>query len=464
MKKILFINPLLQPGMKRKARPIGLTYIMTAVMNADIDFNFIDMYATDMTMDDLKDQIQGEAYDICALGCVVTGFRQVREIVSVIRDDNPEAMIIAGNTLASSIPELLLRNTEVDIAVIGEGDVTIVQLLRALINNQPFEDIKGIAYLKDNIFHQNQMQDLIIDMDKIIFPEWYFLDNECYNEGYLHVPVSDSGFSRVYPINIARGCPYHCTFCYHVFMGQSYRRCSDDIILNEFMRLYYKYDAMLIIFCDELSFLNIPSLERMLTKIESLPFQIYWSAITRSDLFCKKDIPLIRRMRDAGCINICFSFENASQEILDAMNKKLQIEKAEEHISAIIEGGIKPLSSIVFGYPQETPGSIKETYALCERYNIVPHTGFLQPLPATPIYDWAIQQGYIKDEFEYIMQAGDREVLHVNLTKIPTNEFIDMVVSGITDLAKKLRQEDYCQFLIMLKEYNWLNNFTDSSG
>ena len=160
-----------------------------------------------------------------------------------------------------------------------------------------------------------------------------------------------------------------------------------------------------------------------------------------ADLFRKKDIPLVKRMRNAGCKSIVFSIENASPEILKAMNKKMRIDRVVDHCEALQDGGITPFTSIIFGYPQETPETIKMTLDLCERANIFPSVGFLQPLPSTPIYDWAVRQGFIEDELAYLMQAGDRQDFHINLTKIPTDEFIDTVVSSMEDLAKKMGLE-----------------------
>jgi radical SAM superfamily enzyme YgiQ (UPF0313 family) len=147
MSKILFINPCLRHDAKNKYPPVGLGYILTAVQKAGIDFDLIDMDVQTMSIEDLCERIRREKYDICALGCIVTSLRLVKEIASVIREINPKATIIAGNSVASSIPELLLRNTEVDIAVVGEGDVTIVELLEAIMKDRPLYEVRGIGFL-----------------------------------------------------------------------------------------------------------------------------------------------------------------------------------------------------------------------------------------------------------------------------------------------------------------------------
>lgn len=364
--------------------------------------------------------------------------RLVKEIASVIRDSNPDAVIIAGNSVATSIPELLLRNTEVNIAVMGEGDVTIVELVEALKEKRQLKEIEGIAFLDDDTFIQTPLRNPIPNLDTIGFPNWDIFKLEHYNEGMLKHTVDESEQSIVYPLNAARGCPFNCTFCYHVFKGQGYRKYSENVVMEEFSRLYYKYKTTFIQFWDELTFPNIPSVERMVERLEKLPFRIGWQGITRTDLFEKEDIPLIRRMRNAGCKSIAFSIENASPEILKAMNKKIRLDSVTEHSHALLEGEVTPLTSIIFGYPQETLQTIKMTLVLCEKCNIFPSVGFLQPLPCTPIYEWSVQQGYITDEFEYLMQAGDRQDFHVNLTNMPTDEFVDAVISGMNDLAKKM--------------------------
>jgi anaerobic magnesium-protoporphyrin IX monomethyl ester cyclase len=143
-------------------------------------------------------------------------------------------------------------------------------------------------------------------------------------------------------------------------------------------------------------------------------------------------------MREAGCKSISFSIENASPKILKAMNKKIRLDRVVEHCETLIRGGVTPLTSIIFGYPQETQETIRMTLELCERGNIYPSVGFLQPLPGTPIYEWAVQNGYIKNELGYLLSAGDRQDLHVNLTQMSSEELRDTVINGMQGLADRM--------------------------
>jgi len=98
--KILLINISLRPGAKRLLVPIGLAYVASALERA------------------------GWRFDLMAMGCIVTGYRYVKALAAQAREANPKVTIVVGNTVASSIPEILLTHTEADIAVLGEGDRT----------------------------------------------------------------------------------------------------------------------------------------------------------------------------------------------------------------------------------------------------------------------------------------------------------------------------------------------------
>ncbi len=438
-KKILFINPCLRLNAKRKFPPVGLACILKAVKNAGYEFDLYDMDADNLTVDDLNDFLSGNHYDIFGVGAIVTAFRLIRDIADIIKKHNSDAVVIAGNSVSTSIPEILLKNTKVDIGVMGEGDVTIVELLDSLIkNSMQLSEVDGIVFEENSeIIHTNKRQ-VIQNLDEIGFPDWEIFNIKKYNEGMVRPVLEEAEESVVFPLNSARGCPFNCTFCYHVFKGDRYRRYSEEAIFNEFKRLYYEFHATYIYFWDELSFPNTQTAERLVMKLEELPFRISWAASSRGDLFSKNDVDLIRKMKSVGCKHINFSIENASPEILQAMNKRINLDKIVEHCDALHEGGLTPFTSIIFGYPQETPESIKMTIDMCDRCRIYPSVGFLQPLPGTPMYEYAKENGFITDEVEYLLQAGDRQDFHINMTKIPSDEFYNMVVDGLKELAAKM--------------------------
>ncbi|EKD27646.1 MAG: hypothetical protein ACD_79C00647G0005 [uncultured bacterium] len=436
--KSVFINISLRPDAKRRIVPVGLGYVLTAVKKHNIEFDLIDMDINKLSMKDLEEILNKNQYDIFAFGCIVTGFKWVKELSAIIKKINPDAVIIAGNSVATSIPEILLNNTNVDIAVLGEADITIVELLKSIELKKDISNIDGIAFRHDGKVIYTKKRTVIKNLDDIGFPDWNIFDLDKYR-GYPNINTNSLTTENVnsFPLNSARGCPYKCTFCYHVFRDEKYRKYSKDAIRNEITRLYKDFECGYISFWDELTFPNIKSVEDMRDMLAGLDYKIGWEAVSRGDLFKKKDVGLIKELKSLGADNIAFSLENASEEILKAINKKLSVKGVIENSHALWEGGVSPLSSVIFGYPQETKESIQATIDVCEQSNIYPSVGFLLPLPGTEIYEWARQNGFIKDEVEYLMRIGDRQDFHINLTKMSDDEFKNTVTEKLRILADK---------------------------
>ncbi len=437
--KILFINPSLRPEAKRRQLPVGLAYVLTAAKRAGYDFDLIDMDIDLLTMDELEQILIKKQYDVYAFGCIVTGFKHIKKIIEIVRRINPASLIIAGNSVATSIPEILLTHTPVDIVVLGEGDETIIDLLKIYEEKKDFSRVKGIAFKKDGKIIFTPKRTVIPCLDDVGFPEWTIFDLQKYAQ-YTTINVNTFSFQDAlsFPLNSARGCPFQCTFCYHVFKGEKYRRYSAGAVVEEIKRLHKLYRCNFVSFWDELTFPNIKSVENMVNSFGKIDFQFGWEAPVRGDLFKKTHLSLIRDMKAVGCDSISFSLENADPAILNTMNKKMTVPQFIEQAKVLWDGGVIPLTSVVFGYPQETQETIKHTLEVCRECNIYPSVGFLLPLPGTPIYDWAKIHGYIRDEIEYLSRIDDRQDFHINLTAMSDEEFIDTVRTGLENLAEKL--------------------------
>lgn len=437
--RVVFINPELRPDVKRRMLPVGLGYVLTAVKRAGFDFDLVDMDIEHMSVAELEQRLARNKYDIYAFGCISSGFRYARGIAEAVRRTNPEALIIAGNSVATSMPELLLRRTEADIAVMGEGDITIVDLLTTISKGGDWRGVEGICYLSGDKLVETAKRPIIRDLDEIGFPDWRLLDISKYDQyAYLSNNANSEKPLLTYPLNSARGCPYSCTFCYHVFKGERYRKYSERAVVEEIRRLHHDYGCTCIAFWDELTFHSIKSIEAMIASLKQLDFSIIWQAPIRGDLLKKEHLPLLKELKALGCDNLSYSLENASPEILKAINKKMNVDQFVEQSEVILTSGISPLTSIFFGYPQETPETIQMTLDVCERCNMYPSAGFLLPLPGTPIYEWAKASGHIPDEFEYMMRIGDRQDFHINLTSMSDEEFVSTVEEGLKRLARKL--------------------------
>jgi anaerobic magnesium-protoporphyrin IX monomethyl ester cyclase len=441
---ILVINISLRPYLPIRFFPIGLGYITTAMKNAGYVFDLLDIDAHRYTEVEVEKLIKRKKYDVVCMGCIVTGYKNIKWLASVVRQNHPACKIIVGNSVASSIVDILLNNTEADIAVIGEGDETIIELLQHISEGQPLEEVNGICFIENGRSIRTPDRPLIKDISNIPFIDFEIFDVDLFIE-YSKDGVTDPlpiprQEIRALPVNTARGCIADCTFCYHVFKRKPYRHRSADSIIREIKALIDKYNLNYIQFWDELTFFSKKQTVEFVEAIIDADLHFYWDAQSRANLFNDdEDIEIMKKMKKAGCIGMQYSLESADKGILKAMNKKISVEQFAKQTSLYRKAGIATYTSLVLGFPQETPETIKKTFDCCIENRIYPSVGYLLPQPGSPIYDYAIKEGFIKNEEEFLMNMGDRQDLRINITSMDDRQFENAVLMGVQRCSDELK-------------------------
>ena len=440
--KILLINVCLRDDVDKILFPVGLGYIAGAISRSRHELEIIDMDAHRMSYAQLEDKMRNMDFQVVGVGCIVTGYKIVKTISKIAKQVNPEAFVIAGNSVASSIPEILLKNTDVDIAVIGEGDQTIVELLDFLDQGKDIQDVKGIYYKTQDKINATAGRPIVDNIDDIPLPNWTLFEMERYlakSKEYVSEPYPmPQEQIRAFAVNTARGCAFNCTFCYHVFKEDKYRYRSTESIIGEIRELQERFGVNYINFWDELTFFSKKQTHDLIKGIEKSGLKFFWTASCRGNLFTTKDMDLLKRIKAAGCVGLGYSLESANLDILKKMNKKLDPNDFIKQKKALDEAGIITWTSLVIGYPEETKETINQTFDLCYENDIYPSAGFLLPQPGTPIYQYALTNKLITNEEEYFLDMGDRQDLRINMTQIPQDELEECVNSNLKKIRDKL--------------------------
>jgi anaerobic magnesium-protoporphyrin IX monomethyl ester cyclase len=471
--KVLFINPSLRPTAPHRYLPVGLGYVLTAVKLAGIPFELMDIDAADYSDRYVEDHFATHSYDVVCVGAIVTHYRWIKWLIRTIKQYQPHCKVVVGNSVGSSMPEILFNHAPADIVVLGEADFTTVELLEALRDGRPLgqivEPLKPVAHKNGDklpstyvgtgipgiIFRDDQGR-LVNNgrrtatklIDDLPYPDWDLFDVETYIErGRATAHETVHYYPReeavVFPVNTARGCVFKCSFCHYVFWNDPYRHRSPQSVVGEISQLQQKYGANYIHFWDELSFHKVGPTEKFLDAFIAADLHVHWSAAVRTDLLGRPDVPLeerervARKFEQAGCVVLGYSLESGSDEILEAMNKRVKSEYFGEQVRILRDAGIVSSTSLVFGYPQETKETIAQTMKMCEDLRVYPSAGFLLPFPATGMWAHAMDHGFVGDPDEFLTNMTERQDFFVNLTTMTDEEMKGEVTRGLAHLNEK---------------------------
>jgi radical SAM superfamily enzyme YgiQ (UPF0313 family) len=417
--KILLIHPPYERVPKEI--PLGLAYIASFLQHNGHKVDVLDIDGYGYGKKKVEEIISGSDCDCFGIGGLSSTYRYVKWLASIIKFHHPHKVIIAGNMVATAHPETLLKNSNVDIAVIGEGEVTCKELLDTLGAAGGLDNVKGLAYKKDGKIIFTPPRERIQDLNKLPFPAWENFPVET----YLRNPIYREHGLRSLNISTIRGCPFDCIFCSRVF-GRTVTKRSIDNIISEIRELIKRYRVQYIAIIDDLFISDQKHVYEFCDKLIAENLNIRWGAAGRVNLINE---PLLKKMKAAGCDLLSFGFESGSQKILDIMKKHVRVEQAEKAIKLTRQAGIRVIGSFMLGMIGETRETVEETINFIKRTDL-PNCRFFfaTPYPGTVLYDMANKMGRIKqDEDGFLESLGEMaDTLAVNLTDFSDQELVDI--------------------------------------
>jgi anaerobic magnesium-protoporphyrin IX monomethyl ester cyclase len=416
--KVLLVQPLHSyEGGNRDPTffPLGLGYLAKALMNNGHKVQIMDIWAHQWSQEEVIKQIKKLDQDVVGISAISTQYSYAKWLIEEMKK-RFEGPLIIGNALPTLTPEVVLDYTKADICVIGEGEITLIELLK---NLNSLEKVKGIAYRKDGKIQKTPPQEYIKDLDTIDFPAWDLFPMEIYLK-YCRIPGTDT---RALNIVSGRGCPYHCRFCSKTFT--SVRLRSVDNIIAECKKMLSKFEIDGIFFVDELVVINRKRIMELCDKIE--PLHIKWNCQGRVNTVNRE---ILTRMRDTGCVSIGYGVESGSPKILKNMKKQITPDQSRKAVLDAIDLGLYPFVQMMYGYLGEDKKTLKET---ADFFKAIPFVGVIHlspttPLPGTELWDYALEKGLIKDVDAYLsgISAGyipGAERPFVNLTEFSEADF-----------------------------------------
>ena len=277
--------------------PIGLAYIAAILRDAGHD---VEIYSQDVhryPSEHLTQYLNDGSYDVVGVSFVAGyyPYRKILEISKAVNASHDRPFYILGGHGPSPEPEYFLKKTQADAVVIGEGEVTIIELLDALSGKKQLSEVKGIAYRTDNIVTINERRALIEDIDTIPFPAYDLFPIQYYRL-MRGIPNTESR-DFVMPVLSGRGCPFKCTFCYR--MDEGYRPRSNVSIIDEIKLLKREYNINFITFQDDLLMTSPERMESICDDMLVENVNVKWHCNGRLNYAKPKTLKL---MKKAGCV------------------------------------------------------------------------------------------------------------------------------------------------------------------
>jgi anaerobic magnesium-protoporphyrin IX monomethyl ester cyclase len=328
---------------------------------------------------------------------------QAYRLSEVIKGICPKTKIIFGGAHATALPEDVLTYKHIDFVVIGEGEITSLEILQDV---NP-EYINGLAYSKSDEIIINPPRERIKNVDDLPIA------------AYDLVPIQLSkpliGTYKKLPATImvtARGCPGNCTFCSRV-LGNKLCAMSPERIIREIEVLYYKYKFRQIIFYDDTFISNRRRISEFCDLLIASGMKISWTCSSRVDRVYPD---LLRKMKMAGCHQIMYGVESFDNEVLNNINKSITRDDIIFAIKETKKAGIEARAAIMIGNKGDTESILKNNILELKKLNpdLIQAT-ITTALPGSQLFAKAMQENriltYNWDKYEGSDQITKHETL-----------------------------------------------------
>lgn len=401
------------------AFPLGIPYISASMKKYGYQVFTMNLNHTDDYVEKtIISLIEKYKIDVVATGGQSFQYNSIRNILSIVKKYNTNIVTIVGGGIITAAPEVSMKALEfADYGVIGEGEITINELCKAIEKQLDISKVAGIIYRQGDMFQITDKRDEIKDLDTIPCPDYEGFGLDTYVDKIIPTMIASNKRNSLFMLT-SRSCPFQCTFCFHT-TGQTYRQRSLDDVFKELDFLMEKYNPKFVFFVDELFGSNMVRLKEFCTRIKKYKIN-WWSEFRVSDVNLEK----LQLLKEAGCTNMSFGLESADNKVLKSMRKSITIEQIEKTLELVYNEGITIDGCFIFGDIEETFESSMRTLEWWEKH--VEYDIGLGPItiyPGTFLYKYAVSKGIIEDEVEFLKRGCPQ----VNVSKMTSIEFAKLM-------------------------------------
>ncbi|MBW2038573.1 MAG: radical SAM protein [Deltaproteobacteria bacterium] len=318
-------------------------------------------------------------YDLVGISTDTT--RHIKAMEIARRAKEASCMVVMGGPHPCYIDEEILATGWVDFIVHGEGEVTLLELVRALEGDRKtLEGVKGLSFQRDGEVIRTPPRPFIQDLDSLPLPARHLIDIELYRK-------TKFGDRVITPVVTSRGCPTNCKFCSSSsFFGTRWRARSPDSVVEELEELHHKYDLGAVAFVDDNFTLSPQRVVAISEGIIRKGLDIWWWNFSRAENIVNNE-EMLKVMKRAGAKTIYIGVESASSQTLAELGKKMDLDTVIKAVEVLKRHGFEIFASYILGSPRDKAKDIHETIRFAKRLDTnVAQFSILTPYPGTALY------------------------------------------------------------------------------
>lgn len=413
--KILLINPPFDYYSRHQIfrEPLSLAYLAAYLRKFGYSVEILDGVAADavnkgklwhygLSDPEVSRKVREFKPDVVGITCASSlRIFDVLKIARLIKKVDPGIKIIVGGVHPTIFPKDTVSNQEIDYVIIGEGEESLLQLIKTLEsgNKKSKINVDGCAYKREGQIIENSKLHFIENLDTLPYPARDLLPMDYYfKKGTV---LYGLGQRKAATILTSRSCPYRCTFCsVNLIQGLKLRMRSAANVYGEIEELVKKYGVEeILVLDDNFTFDKKRAIDlcRMILR-KKLKFRWNTPNGVRAD---RLDAELVSTMKRAGCVNICIGVESGNDRIRnEVIRKGLEREKIEKALKVCAKVGMPVTGFFILGTPGETEETFKDTLTMVRSmpFSMI-STFFFVPIAGTKLYDDSVKNGYIERDY-----------------------------------------------------------------
>jgi len=388
--------------------PLGLGYINALLRSRGYDSRILNCSAWSWKRTERF--LKEERPDVLGVSVFTFNRHEAMRLAALARKAVPSCFIVAGGPHATHLPHhLLLRYPQIDVVVRGEGEETMLDLVRARERGDPNPRLAGIPGITfrppDDASGKRDVparampsatrgtgcletpdRPVIADLDRLPHPAG--------DPATVGVdPVTQFEF-----IITSRGCPAACTFCSSPdFWGRGLRFRSAASMVEEVRLLRERHGVVYVSVRDDTFTVHKKRVVDFCRMLIEQKIDLLWDCQSRVNAVDEERLVWMRR---AGCTHIQYGVESGSPRMLERLNKGITLEQVRAAARATRRVGLGLSIYLITGIDSETDDDLAATLRLIEE--IRPHDGLVSPMtvyPGTALYEGAKTRFGLGDDY-----------------------------------------------------------------